>query len=148
MPTSLKSIPSATSDDSDADEFSDTLDHLSESDKTLEEVITASGEAKLAPSSQRGRGNISSSRAQVNAQQEVNQEIGLAVSKLRQSIEQAVVRIDSVEKQLNQAITTQSKNEKRWWPFSELSATTTSILVIWPFVAHLIVAVIRERRRH
>ncbi|KAI1283012.1 Acyl-CoA-binding domain-containing protein 5 [Halotydeus destructor] len=75
---------------------------------------------------------------------DVNEQLTLAVFRLQQSMDQVVNRVDSLENRLR---TTGRPAKSTWWPLKELSPTTTAFLVLWPFVAHLLISAIRERRR-
>lgn len=33
-----------------------------------------------------------------------------------------------------------------WWPFSDIAPRTAVFLVVWPFVAHLVVLYVQRRR--
>jgi len=78
---------------------------------------------------------------------DVNEQIAVAVLRLQQGMEQVVSRIDNLETHLRTRNSGSNSKKAGWWPFPELSPTTTAFLVLWPFVAHLLISTIRERRR-
>jgi acyl-CoA-binding protein len=79
---------------------------------------------------------------------EVNEQIAVAVLRLQQHMEHVVNRIDSLESRLGNVNTSKPSPLPSWWPLPGISPTTTAFLILWPFVAQIIMNKIRERRNH
>jgi len=105
---------------------------------------------------------------------EVNEQIAVAILRLQHSMEQVCLRLDSIEnriqrpsdnrvsfslqlcmsvgsdKRFSSSIQTRTETGKKdltsWWPFDNLSPTTTAFLLAWPFVTHFLIERLRDRQ--
>ncbi|CAL1542080.1 unnamed protein product [Lymnaea stagnalis] len=107
------------------------------------------GRRDLFPNPGGGGGNRGTDVSGKSSPADLNEQIVVTLLRLQQDLSRVLMRLDSVEefiKSEKKIRDKRLKTSKGWWPLPDLSVGSTIIILAWPFVVHLILKYIHQRR--
>ncbi|XP_072749024.1 acyl-CoA-binding domain-containing protein 5-B [Anoplolepis gracilipes] len=102
------------------------------------------GHVETIQESQRERGRQRTKKEDGKINAEFLNQIATTMQHLQRDLDRITARVRSLEGQALQAMAPQTENTVRrtyakWWPLQECSPRLFALLILWPFVAHLLI---------
>ncbi|XP_029176243.1 acyl-CoA-binding domain-containing protein 5-B [Nylanderia fulva] len=102
------------------------------------------GHVETIQESQRERGRQRTKKDDGKINTEFLNQIATTMQHLQRDLDRITARVRSLEGQALQAMAPQTENTvrrtyARWWPLQECSPRLFALLILWPFVAHLLI---------
>lgn len=125
-------------------DHSNTENVIKENTELINGYSNVNGHVETIQESQRERGRQRTKKDDNKVNAEFLNQVATTMQHLQRDLDRITARVRSLEGQALQAMAPQTENTvrrtyARWWPLQECSPRLFALLILWPFIAHLLI---------
>ncbi|XP_011637128.1 acyl-CoA-binding domain-containing protein 5 isoform X2 [Pogonomyrmex barbatus] len=132
-------------------DHSNTENVIKENTELTNGYSNANGHAETVPESHRERGRQRTKKDDGKVNAEFLNQIATTMQHLQRDLDRITARVRGLEGQALQALAPQIEHTRRmyakWWPLQECPPRLFVLLILWPFVAHLLINFMQRYRQ-